>query len=315
MSERNVGPVLLSVENLSKSFTGTKALSGVAFSLRPGEILALLGHNGSGKSTLVKVLAGPHRPDDGVVHVDCGIDFIHQDLGLVPSLSTVENLALGGERRWRDLLPLRRDEIASARAAIARFGGTFDVTAPIANHSSGTHYRRDRSGDVELDGGSKRPRARLAGRRRRCTATRPSDSGRSSGISRPTAWASSTSLNHLPEVVSTSRTARWCCATGWRSPHLPHGEDSTKRASFVLISGEGSHVAAHRRYEHRDLRGIASERQRPCREPDRGSRPRRPGGRYSGASQASDRVAKSCSQQSSVCDLRTSSLSRSTGGE
>lgn len=124
---------LLRVRNLTKTFVGTRALANVSFSVHSGEIVALLGHNGSGKSTLVKVLAGIHKPDEGssVELNDCDIHFIHQDLGLVPSMNTIENLDFRSDRSWRDLLPLRSGEVVEAQQAIARFGGTFDVTIPI----------------------------------------------------------------------------------------------------------------------------------------------------------------------------------------
>ena len=57
--------VLLKLENLSKTFPGTKALVNVDLDIRAGEVHALLGHNGSGKSTLIKVLSGYHSPDAG----------------------------------------------------------------------------------------------------------------------------------------------------------------------------------------------------------------------------------------------------------
>jgi ribose transport system ATP-binding protein len=101
---------LLSIQGLSKRFDATLALDGVDLELGPGEVHALVGHNGSGKSTLIKVLAGFHEPEPGsAVTLDgtpvtfgsaaasrsAGLRFVHQDLGLVHNLSTVENLALG----------------------------------------------------------------------------------------------------------------------------------------------------------------------------------------------------------------------------
>ena len=99
----------LRIEHLSKTFTGQRALNDVSLSVAPGEVHALVGQNGSGKSTLIKILAGYHQPDgggaawiddvpltlgDGTAAAAAGIRFVHQDLGLVASVSAVENLAL-----------------------------------------------------------------------------------------------------------------------------------------------------------------------------------------------------------------------------
>lgn len=106
----NAEPVL-TVRNLSKTFPGQRALREVSMDVLPGEIHALVGQNGSGKSTLIKCLSGYLEPDSGgQVLVDgveaslplstedahrLGMSFIHQDLGLVPSLSVLENFCLG----------------------------------------------------------------------------------------------------------------------------------------------------------------------------------------------------------------------------
>ncbi|MBX9457534.1 MAG: sugar ABC transporter ATP-binding protein [Rhizobium sp.] len=138
---RSALPVL-SVKNLSKSFGGSKALRNVSFDVMPGEVHGLLGKNGSGKSTLVKILAGFHAPDDGgeltfngekvslpVRADDCrrlGMAFVHQNLGLVPSLTVLENL------RVAQLTDVRRPfinwaaEDEAARRALTRFGLDID---------------------------------------------------------------------------------------------------------------------------------------------------------------------------------------------
>src|SRR4051812_351300 len=98
----------LTLEGLTKTFQGQRALDNVSLDLRTGEIHCLLGQNGSGKSTLIKILAGYHAPDAGSASLDGqpmelgsataahhhGLRFIHQDLALIDSLSVVDNLAL-----------------------------------------------------------------------------------------------------------------------------------------------------------------------------------------------------------------------------
>ncbi len=120
------GPILATV-GLSKRFAGTLALDRVSFDLRAGEIHALLGQNGAGKSTLIKILAGVHAPSAGeifwrgkVVHKpgeELPIAFIHQDLGLVESMSVAENVALTtGYPRPRGIIDWAEARHAAARA-------------------------------------------------------------------------------------------------------------------------------------------------------------------------------------------------------
>src|SRR6476659_6108323 len=101
-------PPVLRIDGLSKSFGATHALIDASLDIRPGEVHALVGQNGSGKSTLIKTLAGYHAPDAGATaelagepfalghEVPAGLHFVHQDLGLVLELNTMDNLALRG---------------------------------------------------------------------------------------------------------------------------------------------------------------------------------------------------------------------------
>jgi ribose transport system ATP-binding protein len=137
---------LLTVRRLSKTFPGLRALENVDFTVNSGEIVALVGQNGSGKSTLVKVLAGIYEADPGAEVTAGGpaserashngsslIHVIHQDLGLVPQLNTVENLDLSRRYGARAALPTRRRaEAGHARELLAEFDAAFDVTVPVA---------------------------------------------------------------------------------------------------------------------------------------------------------------------------------------
>ncbi|SFL74264.1 sugar ABC transporter ATP-binding protein [Halanaerobium salsuginis] len=104
---------LLEMKGISKLFPGVKALDKVNFSLKKGQVHALLGENGAGKSTLMKVLNGIYQPDDGEILFkgkkvefqgpaaaqDAGLAIIHQELELIPYLTVAENMYLGREPR------------------------------------------------------------------------------------------------------------------------------------------------------------------------------------------------------------------------
>src|SRR5512147_2201484 len=107
--------VLLRVRGIEKSFPGVRALKGISFDVRRGEVHALVGENGAGKSTLMKVLGGVYEAGtyDGDIRVDgevrrfagvrdaetAGIAVVHQELSLVPEFSIAENVFLGREPR------------------------------------------------------------------------------------------------------------------------------------------------------------------------------------------------------------------------
>jgi ABC-type sugar transport system ATPase subunit len=101
--------VVLSMRGITKRYGAVQALKGVDFTLRGGEVMALLGENGAGKSTLVKVLAGLAWPDAGTIEMggkpikirspqqslQAGIAYVTQELSIVPVLSVAENICLG----------------------------------------------------------------------------------------------------------------------------------------------------------------------------------------------------------------------------
>lgn len=105
---------LLTMEGIAKSFSGVKVLEDVQFSLRQGEVHALLGENGAGKSTLMKILSGIYNKDAGLIRIegtevnpsspraarDLGVAIIHQELNMIADLSVQENMFLGCEFKW-----------------------------------------------------------------------------------------------------------------------------------------------------------------------------------------------------------------------
>ena len=126
---------IVEVRGIVKSFGATRALRDVNLVLRASRVHALLGANGCGKSTLVKILAGYHVPDDGeVVHAGrsaAAIAFVHQDLGLVPTLSVTENLVLGSGFRLRAGAIDWRGEHRKAARLLSEFGIHCDVREPV----------------------------------------------------------------------------------------------------------------------------------------------------------------------------------------
>ncbi len=146
---------LLTIERLSKSFPGQVALDDVDIVINAGRTHALVGQNGSGKSTLIKILCGYHQPTGlsrAIYHGEqirrgdheitlgdshsaalAGIRFVHQDLGLVGSLNTVENIAMGvGYTTHRGRIDWRAER-ARATKGLADLGFTdIDVTVPVA---------------------------------------------------------------------------------------------------------------------------------------------------------------------------------------
>lgn len=144
---------ILDVKSISKTYPGQVALDAAHLKILPGEVHALIGQNGSGKSTLIKLIAGYIKSDHGSnVEFDnqrvdlwklsaqhrSQIRIVHQDLGLVPTLSAIENLGLGrgyetgfgGRIKWRA-------EASRCQDLLLRFGLAPDVRSPLVALSSG----------------------------------------------------------------------------------------------------------------------------------------------------------------------------------
>ncbi|RMI44232.1 sugar ABC transporter ATP-binding protein [Actinomadura harenae] len=107
------GEPVLRLVGVNKSFGPVHVLHDVDFTLRQGEVMALVGDNGAGKSTLIKCIAGIHPIDSGVIEYDgrevkiggprdaaeLGIEIVYQDLALADNLDIVQNMFLGREQR------------------------------------------------------------------------------------------------------------------------------------------------------------------------------------------------------------------------
>lgn len=139
---------LIQMNGIYKAFTGVQALEDVDFTLKKGEIHALVGENGAGKSTLIKVLTGVERPDAGTIllegkeiHVkspqhalDLGISTVYQEVNLCPNLTVAENIFIGRE-------PIKMGSIdwktmnARAKQHLERLDIDIDVTQALDSYS------------------------------------------------------------------------------------------------------------------------------------------------------------------------------------
>ena len=112
---KRIGDVLLSVDNISLSFGGVRALNGISFSIRAHEILAIIGPNGAGKSSMLNVINGFYHPQEGVItykgekrrrmrphHAAAsGIARTFQNIALFKGMSTLDNIMTGRSLKMR----------------------------------------------------------------------------------------------------------------------------------------------------------------------------------------------------------------------
>ncbi|MEK3917940.1 sugar ABC transporter ATP-binding protein [Paenibacillus sp. FSL H7-0331] len=104
-------PYILQMKNISKTFSGVRALNDVSLNVKKGEVHALMGENGAGKSTLMKILTGIYQPDDGEIvlkgqnvrfaqpldAINSGISIVHQELNSILDMTIAENIFIGRE--------------------------------------------------------------------------------------------------------------------------------------------------------------------------------------------------------------------------
>lgn len=138
----------LTMRGISKSYSGVAAVQGVDFSVRPGEVHALIGENGAGKSTLLNILSGVRAADSGEILVEgqviqmknplsarhAGIAMIHQELQHVPELSVAQNMFLGRPlTKLKGLFVDRKAQYKRAVAILRRLDPSIDPDEPIKN--------------------------------------------------------------------------------------------------------------------------------------------------------------------------------------
>ena len=141
---------LLKVSAVGKQFPGVRALHNVDLTLNQGEVLSLVGENGAGKSTMMKILAGVHTPDEGVIELDGipveitsvreaqkhGIALIHQELNLSDNLDIAANIFLGNEPHKYGVLDRKRIHEESAEY-LKRVGLDFPTDTLVADLTIG----------------------------------------------------------------------------------------------------------------------------------------------------------------------------------
>jgi monosaccharide-transporting ATPase len=141
-------PPVVQMTGISVEFPGVKALENVDFTLRAGEIHALMGENGAGKSTLIKALTGVNSLSAGTILVDgehrdlsgpaaaqaAGISTVYQEVNLCANLSVAENIMLGHEPRRAgavDFRAMRRE----AKTYLRRLNLDLDPKSSLGSHS------------------------------------------------------------------------------------------------------------------------------------------------------------------------------------
>lgn len=143
--------ILLTMRNITKTFPGVIALDRAQFTLRKGEIHALMGENGAGKSTIIKCLTGVYERDAGEIHMDgiegniqkhstqdsqkIGVATVYQEVNLCPNLSVAENMFIGREPKtklgfidWKSMNRKAREIMDGLELSI-------DVTIALENYS------------------------------------------------------------------------------------------------------------------------------------------------------------------------------------
>src|SRR6202045_4982598 len=151
----------LTVEHISKSFPGVRALDDVSVEFEKASVHAVMGENGAGKSPFGKIIAGVYTADEGVIKIEgrevkptdpriaqsLGIALVHQELAFCPNMTVAENLQLGGfptKGGFMDWPKLRE----KARALLHEIGADIEVDTPLAQLTTGQEQMGKIAGGV-----------------------------------------------------------------------------------------------------------------------------------------------------------------------
>ncbi len=218
-------PVVLEVRGLGKRYPGTVALRALDFTLREGEVSALLGKNGAGKSTFVEILSGTIEPDQGEVLLDgktlslrspvqahqAGIATVHQEFSHFPDLRVVENITLGRFARFGIVERRRQREVAAD--ALSRLRVQIDLDARMVDLSP-----RDQQLVAIARAVSYQPRVLI--------------------LDEPTSALSAGEIDHLLDLVS------HLADEGVAVIYVSHRLDEIPRiADSVTVLRDGEHIA------------------------------------------------------------------------
>lgn len=257
MREAGAAPALV-VDGLTKRFGATLALSEASLRVATGQVHGLIGENGSGKSTLVKILCGYHVPDGGAVNLwgrsldfpvpaDSGIAVVHQDLGLVDTLTVLENIAVAGGFGGAGIAPVPWRRL---RTEIAALLSGLDIDLPL---------------DVPV-GALSRAQQALAGIARALRQVGRSDGNALLILDEPTASLSSSEAERIFAVLrqvaqrgnsviyishKLSEVIALCdhvtvLRDGRTVASLPSSGADTARLAELMIGGRLEHLAAER---------------------------------------------------------------------
>lgn len=138
--------------DIKKDYSGVPVLLGVSITLKPGEVVGLVGHNGAGKSTLLRVLSGAHQQSAGTIRIDGeevefgspndaiqrGVSTVYQELSLLPGLTVAQNIWLGRELKKSKFVLDHASMRKGAQQLLADFDLPIDIDRKVGSYPVAT---------------------------------------------------------------------------------------------------------------------------------------------------------------------------------